>query len=399
MIFPFDSLAAGNREVGLVVAVALGFGFGFVLERAGFGRAPKLAAQFYLHDMTVFKVMFSAILTAMAGLVLLTGVGLGDLTAISQSAASYTFLWPMLFGGLLLGAGFITAGYCPGTSIVSTASGNLDGLVTFIGVIVGSVVFGEVFPSISEFFVSGAKGHMFLYDVLGIPAAVLAVIIILVAIALFIGAEKVERIFAAKRGLAPEPEATVRAPRRLAFATFGGLGVLALVALALPTAPKAEAAPVAEIESISQPDLARRVLDEPWSVRVLDLRSQAACAERRIPGAECVPAESLGDLGLPFAPAARDLVLVAEGGLSEVPADAAQYHGRVLVLDGGFAGWKKFALTAPEAPSATATLDEREDHAFRAGLYGAMTGVKQAPPPSAPTVKFAPKKKKGGGCN
>ena len=33
----------------------------FLLERAGFGRADKLAAQFYLRDLTVFKVMFSAI--------------------------------------------------------------------------------------------------------------------------------------------------------------------------------------------------------------------------------------------------------------------------------------------------------------------------------------------------
>ena len=55
------------RELGLVVAVLIGFGFGFVLERAGFGRANKLAGQFYGTDMTVLKVMFSAIVTAMLG--------------------------------------------------------------------------------------------------------------------------------------------------------------------------------------------------------------------------------------------------------------------------------------------------------------------------------------------
>ena len=65
MIFPFESLMDMYREFGLVGAVVIGFFFGFVLERAGFGRATTLAAQFYLTDMTVFKVMFSAIVTAM----------------------------------------------------------------------------------------------------------------------------------------------------------------------------------------------------------------------------------------------------------------------------------------------------------------------------------------------
>jgi hypothetical protein len=61
MMFPFDTLLTTHHQLGLLTALALGFAFGFVLERAGFGRADKLAAQFYLYDMTVFKVMFAAI--------------------------------------------------------------------------------------------------------------------------------------------------------------------------------------------------------------------------------------------------------------------------------------------------------------------------------------------------
>ena len=110
MIFPFESLAAGSRELGLVMGVIIGMGFGFVLERAGFGRATKLAAQFYLRDMTVFKVMFTAIVTAMLGLVGASAFGLADLRAISESIASWTYIWPMLIGGVLLGAGFIISG-------------------------------------------------------------------------------------------------------------------------------------------------------------------------------------------------------------------------------------------------------------------------------------------------
>ena len=85
-MLPIETLVIEYRELGLVLAVLIGFGFGFVLERAGFGNARKLAAQFYLHDMTVFKVMFTAIITAMLGIVAADGLGLADLRAVSESA-------------------------------------------------------------------------------------------------------------------------------------------------------------------------------------------------------------------------------------------------------------------------------------------------------------------------
>ena len=78
--------------------------------------------------MTVFKVMFTSIVTAMLGVLLFSGVGLAELKVVGQSVASATYLWPMLAGGLLLGAGFIISGYCPGTGLVAAASGNLDGV-------------------------------------------------------------------------------------------------------------------------------------------------------------------------------------------------------------------------------------------------------------------------------
>ena len=65
---------------GLLLGTLIGFAFGFVLERAGFGNAKNLAAQFYLTDTRVLKVMFSAIATACAGLALLSGLGVLDLS-------------------------------------------------------------------------------------------------------------------------------------------------------------------------------------------------------------------------------------------------------------------------------------------------------------------------------
>ena len=83
---PFYKFGAFGDEVSLVVAFLIGIGFGFFLERAGFGSARKLTAQFYLDDLAVFKVMFTAIVTAMLGLFYLSWLGFVDLSLVYLSA-------------------------------------------------------------------------------------------------------------------------------------------------------------------------------------------------------------------------------------------------------------------------------------------------------------------------
>ena len=99
MNFPlpeFIAVSAANPWTYVLFGV-IGFAFGFTLEMSGFGDSRKLAAQFYFTEMTVLKVMFTAIVTAM---VLLFGaVGLGILN-FSQVWVNPTYLWPGLVGGL-----------------------------------------------------------------------------------------------------------------------------------------------------------------------------------------------------------------------------------------------------------------------------------------------------------
>lgn len=44
----------------VVIAIVLGFFFGFFLERAGFSSARKLTDQFFFKDYAVLKAMFTA---------------------------------------------------------------------------------------------------------------------------------------------------------------------------------------------------------------------------------------------------------------------------------------------------------------------------------------------------
>jgi hypothetical protein len=397
MTFPLWSLSAGQHELGLLAGVLIGFGFGFVLERAGFGRAQKLAAQFYGYDMTVFKVMFSSIVTAMLGTVLLGAVGLLDYRALVQHAASETFLWPMIGGGFALGVGFIISGYCPGTSYVAAASGKVDGMVTVGGVVVGQLAYAglEHQPWLARLHGSGASGHLFLYDLLHLPArggpAIVAIAVTAMAVGCFLGAEKLERLLAAR---APVPAVAAGRPGKLVFAGMSAFALFALAAVALPVGGAAGLRPLPQL---APSELARRVLDAPWNVRVLDLRPAAGCAARRVPGAACVRPEELASLRLADEPGARDLVLVGEGELTVVPPAVAGYPGRVYALADGWKGWEAYALTPPAPPPAGAGATELTAYRERAGLAAALTGMKAAPPPPMPAAGGAPRKSGGGG--
>jgi uncharacterized membrane protein YedE/YeeE len=388
-----------SHELGLVFAVLSGFGFGFVLERAGFGRAQKLVAQFYGYDMSVFKVMFTAVVTAMLVIVVASAAGLTEFRALADHAASGTWLVPFAIGGVLVGMGFVMSGYCPGTSWVAMASGKLDGLLTVVGTVVGQVIWAELEwrPGFSAFHNATALGNLYLWELLGLPddagPAILALAVVVMAVGCFIGAEKIERIFADRADPLAKAIPGGR-PRRFVLAGFVAAGLVGLAGLALPGGTQAAAR---EAVALAPQDLARRVFDAPWTVRVVDLRPLAECAARRVPGSECVPEADLPKLRLAESSPTRELVLVAAGDLPALPAEVAAFPGKRAVLRGGFGAWEAWALEAPPAPAPGASAAERDDYRLRAGVRAALTGMKAAPPPPPPAAMPAGAVKKGGG--
>jgi hypothetical protein len=169
LIFPLGERFDLPSAVVLGLALALGLGFGIVLERAGLGDGRKLSGQFYLKDLTVFKVMFTAIITAMLGLYWLEWAGLLDTAAL---LAPPTYVVPQLVGGLIFGAGFVMAGYCPGTSCVAGMSGRLDGVAALGGMVVGIVLFGEAYPWLGSATTMTPMPGATLPDILRLPRGV-----------------------------------------------------------------------------------------------------------------------------------------------------------------------------------------------------------------------------------
>lgn len=186
-------------------AILSGFGFGYVLENAGFGSARKLAAQFYLKDMTVLKVMFSAIVTAMLGLTVLRALGVLDFDAVYVNP---TYLGPQVVGGIIFGAGFVLGGYCPGTAVVAATTGKLDALAFLAGIGGGVLVYAGTYGRIEAFAKSGSGDRLFLYDWIHLPYGVIAILVTLLALGMFAFAEWIEKKMAGgDKAALPRPSA------------------------------------------------------------------------------------------------------------------------------------------------------------------------------------------------
>ena len=164
-MLPLASTTEFTLGAELGIALACGLGFGFALERAGFGSARKLTAVFYFYDMAVVKVMFTAIVTAMVGLFALSAVGVLDLAELYVEPTNYV---AQLGGGLLFGAGFIVGGYCPGTAMAALATGRKDGMVFALGMLGGVLAYAELTPEIDVWYKAHATPELTLPTLTGI---------------------------------------------------------------------------------------------------------------------------------------------------------------------------------------------------------------------------------------
>ncbi len=190
MIAPLYKLGYFGFDTSLVIAFLVGLGFGYILESSGFGNSRKLAYQFYLKDMAVLKVMFTAIVVAMVGLLYLNWAELLDLSLVYVPP---TVLNGQIIGGVLMGMGFVIGGFCPGTSLVASAIGKIDALFYVAGALFGMWIFGEVYPLIESVINGNNLGRVTVPEWLGWRPGVVAFLIILMAWGLFKVGELIEK--------------------------------------------------------------------------------------------------------------------------------------------------------------------------------------------------------------
>ena len=207
MIAPLAKTGVISPELNLWLAVPIGFVFGFALFHAGFTDGRRIAWAFYFKDVGVPVVMFSAIVTGMLGLWGLSLVGFLD---ISEVYMLPTFLLPMAVGGILFGLGMVIGGYCPGTAIASVATGKIDALVFVVGFLLGSLIFGDLFPIWGDFYNSDYMGVVRLDQALGVGLGTAVFGIIVIAVAGSLGMRWVQRRFWPSTGEEPQRSAILK---------------------------------------------------------------------------------------------------------------------------------------------------------------------------------------------
>ena len=97
-----------NSPVDFFLAVCFGFFFGFILESSGLANCRKIAGVFYFYDVTVVKVMFTAIVTAT---ILLYGTSALGVLDLSLLYVPDTYVYSYILAGFILGAGMVMGGY------------------------------------------------------------------------------------------------------------------------------------------------------------------------------------------------------------------------------------------------------------------------------------------------
>jgi uncharacterized protein len=125
----------------LILGVATGLVFGFLLQKAWVTRVDVIVGQFLLEDFTVLKVIGTAIVVGGAGIYSMAQLGLID--GLHVKAAQ---LVANAVGGLIFGVGMAILGYCPGTGVAAIGDGSRDAVAGVIGMLFGAALYAEVYP-------------------------------------------------------------------------------------------------------------------------------------------------------------------------------------------------------------------------------------------------------------
>jgi hypothetical protein len=181
-----------SENTNLFLAFIIGTGFGFVLEQSGFSSSRKLAGVFYGYDTVVLKVFFTAAITAMLGLLFFSLFGWLDLNLVYVNP---TYLTSAIIGGIIMGAGFILGGYCPGTSFCGASIGKIDAFVFIGGLFLGVLIFGLGYNIWDGMYMAKFMGSPKISETLGLSDGVFAFLLIIVALGMFRVAEWAEKAF------------------------------------------------------------------------------------------------------------------------------------------------------------------------------------------------------------
>lgn len=283
-----------SNEFNYLIALIMGVGFGFALEQAGFSSTRKLVGLFYGYDFTVLKVFFTAGVTAMIGVLLLSHLGLLNISLVFVNPM---FVKSAIIGGLIMGAGFIIGGFCPGTSAAAAAVGKVDAMAFIGGSVLGILAFTEGYPLLEEIYTASNMGPVVISDFFGISRLLFAVILTLVAIFAFVFTSKIQEKITGKPG-----EWSGGRIRKMAVFAAIPVVIIALIGITpsrdefvMKRLEKKVATGECQPKMIDADKLAFEVINNYYSYNIIDVRSAAEYDSFHIATAINIPLENLAN--------------------------------------------------------------------------------------------------------
>ncbi len=321
-----------------------------------------------------------------------------------------TYFWPGIVGGLIMGVGFIIVGFCPGTSLVAAATAKVDGIFFVLGVLVGILLFGETVEYFEIFWNSSYMGRYTLMDFFGLQTGVIVLGVILMALFMFWGAEKLEAYLGGQ-----EPQGQPKW-RRIGAGALVFTAVLGIF-IGQPDnttrwqmiAAEQEARIAERAIQIEPGELLSLQSDRKLNLVMLDVRSEADYNLFHLRDARHMPLENLLDNVADFhaQPANTVFVLMSN---DEAAATAAwrmlqaESVPNVYLLEGGINNWldtfapeDEFLTAVPLENYADDTLKYQFMAALGARTYAARLDLNMSNLFFTPKVEMEMKRAPGGG--
>lgn len=164
---------------GILIGLATGIVFGFVLEKSRVFEPGIIVGQMQLRSFIMLKVFLMAVITGLLVLAVMHGV-------YGVKLSLKPLIWSAdIIGGLVLGAGIALAGACPGTSLAQVGAGYRDAIFVVLGGIAGAIAYAYNDAAITTFFAEKGANLTFA-SLVGLPfwqvavglAAALAVLLV-----------------------------------------------------------------------------------------------------------------------------------------------------------------------------------------------------------------------------
>jgi hypothetical protein len=176
-----------DTPINLILGLATGLAFGFLLQRGGVTRYRVILGQFLWTDHTVLRTMLTAVVVGSVGV-----YALHQTADVSLHIKGATVLANVV-GGLIFGIGMVVLGYCPGTGVGALGDGSRHAAFGVLGMLLGAAVYAEVQPLLKGNVLAVLDlGKIALPDITGLSPWIFVIALAVLAAILFAALKRME---------------------------------------------------------------------------------------------------------------------------------------------------------------------------------------------------------------